>query len=138
MNDIRINELTELNLGYRAGNTREVLYRCTLLAPFVLSTLNEFPEYNKTKVLDSLSNWFNCCEDNNLELVESLIEFYNFNTINNEPLEICEAYPEVFERMVDFLLGKITWQPNEYDKSVAVDCSNNLTAQLLNHIYLNK
>lgn len=138
MNDIKILELTNLNIDYHAGATKEILYRCTLLAPFVLSTLNEFPEYNSDDVIKSLSKWFDLCEDNNLELVESLIELYTFNTINNTPLDFYESYPEIFERMVNFLLGKINWEPNEYDKNVAVDCSNNLTAQLLNHIYMNK
>jgi hypothetical protein len=138
MNNIRIIELTNFNISYHAGNSQEILYRCTLLAPFVTDALKEFPEYNKEQVLNSMSKWFDMCEDNNIEIVESLIELYNFNTVNNQPVEMYESYPELFERMVDFLLGKITWQPNAHDKTVAVDCSNNLTAQLLNHIYLNK
>jgi hypothetical protein len=138
MNNPRISELNNLNTSYHAGNSREILYRCTLLAPFVIAALKQFPEYNQDKVLDSMNNWFDACETNNLEIIESLIEFYTFNTINNEPLEMYESYPEIFERMIDFLLGKITWQPSDRDKNVAVDCSTNLTAQLLNHIYLNK
>jgi hypothetical protein len=138
MNEIRIQELNNLNLNYHSGATKEILYRCTLLSPFVLSLLEEFPEYDKDAVIKSLVDWFDLCEYNNLELVESLIELYNMNSINNTPLKFYEDYPEVFERMVDFLLGKSNWQPSNHDKTIAVDCSNNLTAQLLDHIYLNK
>lgn len=138
MNDLRIQELTNLNIDYHAGSTREVLYRCTLLGPYIKNILKNFPEYKLNDVFESLTDWFNLCEANNLEVIESLIELYNFDTINNTPVSFYECYPDIFEKMVDFLLGKINWQPDEEAKKVAVDYSNNLTAQLLNHIYLNK
>ncbi len=138
MNNVRINELTNLNVNYKSGAAKEILYRCNLVAPFTLDTLKEFPEYNTKEVIKTLDSWFNLCETNNLDLVESLIEFYNFGSINNTPVEFYESYPEVFERIVDFLLGKINWQPNSSDNNAAVNCSNNLTAQLLDYIYFNK
>jgi hypothetical protein len=156
MNDVRIKELNDLNLNYHSGATKEVLYRCTLLGPFVLSILEEFPEYNKEEVMHSFSKWLDLCDKNNLELVESLIELFSYNSINNTAVDFYENYTEVFEKMIDFLLGKVMWEPNENDKAKALYNANeytkikleddyhkdvavnNLTAQKLNDTYYNK
>lgn len=138
MNDIRIKELNNLNTDYHAGSTRDVLYRCSLLGPFVMAAAPEFPEYNLSEIKDAMLEWFDICDDNNLELVESLVELYTFDTINNTPLRFYEQFPELFERMVDYLVAKITWQPSTEEHNLAVDSSNNLTAELLNNIYFNK
>lgn len=132
MNEFRVAELIECNQGYYAGQSKSILYRCSLVGPFVFDMCLPSEEEELAQLLNE---WFDLCDDYNLDLVESLIEIYTDETIQGQRLSLYEVFPEYFERLVDFLLGKIVWTPNTESHNVAEDLSKNLTAQLLTDIY---
>ena len=132
MNEIRVAELIQLNSDYYAGQSKNILYRCNLIGPFVCSICDK-------KEVETLTNllieWFDLCDFFNIDLVESLIEFYTYGTFQNHNLSIYDMFPEYIERLVDFLLGKEHWSPPSDLHEVAEDYSNDLTAQILIDIY---
>ena len=132
MNEIRVAELIEFNQGYYAGQSKSILYRCSLVGPFVFDICQEQEEETLAKLL---IEWFDICDTYNLDLVESLIEVYTDEKIQGQHLSLYEQFPEYFERLVDFLLGKVSWTPDNDNHIVAEDLSTNLTAQLLTDIY---
>jgi len=132
MNEIRVADLIQLNSDYYAGQSKNILYRCSLIGPFVFSICN-IEEQDTLKIL--LLDWFNLCDNCNLDLVESLIELYTNGTIQGQSLSLYELFPEYMERLTNYLLGKEQWTPPSESHTAAVDYSTNLTAQILTDIY---
>lgn len=135
MNEVKVNELIKLNSDYYAGASQDILYRCSLLGPFILSISSEYLNVNKDSLIKTYFEWLDTCDAINLDIVESLIQLYSVDTIDNKPLKFYEEYTVIFERMVDYLLGKVMWTPPQEKHIAAVNCANNLTAQVLTDIY---
>lgn len=138
MDQIKVNELIKLNSDYCAGSSNNILYRCSLLGPFVISTCqHDYPEINKQEVYKAYTEWLDICDECQTELIDSLIELYTYKTINKKSLRFYEEFTPLFERMVEYLLGKINWTPPNEQHLAAVNYSNSLTAQVLSNIYTN-
>ena len=138
MDHKRIVELSNLKQDYYVGSMKDILYRFSLIWGFISRDIpkENIEERNKLKL--ALKEWLGLCRYMNLELIESLIIFYNNNhTLNNEPLILYEEYTAIFEEMVNFLLGKIQWIPPEAKHQVAVAQSSAITAHVLNGILEN-
>lgn len=138
MEHIRINDLKKLNSDYCAGSSNNILYKCSLLGPFVLHTAKtDYPELDIKDIYNAYMEWLDICDAGQIELIDSLIELYSHYTINNVKLRFFEEYTSLFETMVCYLLGKINWTPPTEQHLAAVSYSNSLTAQVLSNIYSN-
>lgn len=138
MDQIKVNELIKLNSDYCAGSSNSILYKCSLLGPFIVYCCEtDFTELDKQSVYNSYAEWLDICDDSQIELIDSLIELYTYKNINKKSVRFYEEFTPLFERMVDFLLGKISWTPPTDQHLAAVRYSNNLTAQVLSNIYIN-
>ena len=129
MNDIRIAELEQLNSNYFAGQAELILYRCNLLASFLFS-LSDHNEGVRRAYID----WLDICDEYQMEMTESIIEYYKEGNLYGADFILADKYPEYFERSVDFLLGKVQWEPDASLKNAAVASSKQLTAQMLEHL----
>ncbi len=138
MDHIRVNDLKKLNSDYCAGSSNNILYRCSLLGPFVLHTAKiDYPELDIEDIHKAYIGWLDICDGAQIGLIDSLIELYSHCTINNIKLRFFEQYTSLFETMVCYLLGKINWTAPKDQHLAAVNYSNNLTAQVLSNIYSN-
>lgn len=129
MNDIKLAELEQLNSNYFAGQSDNILYRCSLLGPF-LSDISNGNEDVKRKFID----WLDICDEFQMEMTESVIEYYREGNLYGATLALADEYPEYFEMVTDFLLGKLNWEPPAHAKTAAVAHSKHYTAQILNHL----
>lgn len=132
MNEVRIAELIQFNNDYYAGQLKNILYRCNLIGPFIFSICEE-DEEETLRIL--LLDWFDICDKYSIDLIESLIELYTKGKIQDQSLSLYDLFPEYMERVVNFLLGKESWEIPEESHKVAEDYSTNLTAQVLTDIY---
>jgi hypothetical protein len=98
---------------------------------------HDYPEINKQEVYKVYIEWLDICDESQTELIDSLIEFYTCKTINKKSLRFYEEFTSLFERMVEYLLGKTNWTPPTEEHLAAVNYSNSLTAQVLSNIYAN-
>ena len=81
--------------------------------------------------------WFDLVDKYNLDLTESAVEIYTDGTIQGSSLTLYDNYTEYFERILDFIMGKVQWTPSDQDRNEAVTLSHEITAQTLNDIYYN-
>lgn len=129
MNDTRIAELIHFNNQYYTGGLRDTLYRCSLVGPFALSLCTE------EEFIKSLYQWFDIVDQHNLDLTESAVEIYTDGKIQGKSLDLYDKYPEYFERILNFIMGKEHWTPSSEAHAEAVSQSREITAQTLNDIY---
>lgn len=138
MDHIRVNDLEKLNSDYCAGSSNNILYKCTLLGPFVLHIAKiDYPELDIQDIHKAYIEWLDICDEAQIGLIDSLIELYTHYSINGVKLQFFEKYSSLFETMVCYLLGKINWTAPKDQHIAAVNYSNNLTAQVLSNIYSN-
>jgi len=136
MNQVKANELIKLNSDYYAGASKDIIYRCFLLSSFIVSISSEYLEVDTDEVLQTYLEWVDFCDQTNIDMVEILIYFYSGDIeIQNKTFKFYDKYTIIFEKMVDYLLGKISWNPDGAAHLAAVSCSNDLTAQVLTDIY---
>lgn len=136
MNQVKASELVKLNCDYYAGASQDIIYRCFLVGSFIMSISFEYLEINKEEVVHTYDQWVKSCEEINVDMIDMLIYFYSGDKeITTNTLKFYEKYTIIFEKMVDYLLGKVMWNPPTDVHLAAVNCSNDLTAQVLTDIY---
>ena len=129
MNEIKIAELIHFNNQYYTGGLRDTIYRCSLVGPFALSLCTD------KEFIDALYEWFDLVDKHNLDLTESAVELYTDGTIQGSSLTLYDKYTEYFERILDFIMGKVNWTPTPEDETEAVTLSREITAQTLSDLY---
>lgn len=130
MNEIKVAELIHFNNQFYTGGLRDTIYRCSLVGPFALSLSRE------EKFIDALYEWFDIVDKHNIDLTESAVEIYTDGKIQGNPLPLYDEYPEYFEKIINFIMGKEYWAPSVEEHNEAVIRSREITAQTLNDIYL--
>jgi hypothetical protein len=134
MNDQKINHLIELSTeaGY---NNKIVLYRCHLLGSFLSETLLDYPEFNKEKVFKSFIDFTNLLHVVKLPFTTALAHLYLFGKLKKNSVEIFEKYPQIVDKISEFLLGNIPWLPSEQEHEDALKKAELSLITQLNTLY---
>jgi len=126
-----ISQLENLEKEYVAGQLQNILYRIALM-PWLLNEISNSNEDVKA----SYYQWFDVNDKYNIEIIESLISMYKFDGIvMNNKIGLYFDYPEYFNRVTQWILGKDTWRPNEQAHATAIELSHDLTAAVLNNLF---
>ena len=135
MSNAIVDQLNQLDIDYKSGQTRNILYRIALLSFFFIEKSDRNEE-----VIKAYREWFELNKYYQIEIIESLIHMYSDNgkligrtpTIYSEYIELLDAY-------VNFLLGKDNWIPQDPRAHAEAErIANKFTAAVLEDNLMSK